>query len=63
MALVRLLRDGRVTLPADVLEALRLAEGDYLKAEVADGAVRLRPVAVVKTMSSFGSPGTKRPGR
>jgi AbrB family looped-hinge helix DNA binding protein len=46
MALVRLLRGGRVTLPADVLEALRLAEGDYLEAEVADGAVRLRPVAV-----------------
>ena len=46
MALVRLFRGGRVTLPADVLEALRLAEGDHLEAEVADGAVRLRPVAV-----------------
>jgi AbrB family looped-hinge helix DNA binding protein len=53
MALVRLLRGGQVTLPAETRKALRLAEGDYLEAEVADGAVRLRPVAVVDRVAAW----------
>ncbi len=32
---VRLLRDGRVTLPAEVRRKLKLVEGDYLDAEPA----------------------------
>lgn len=53
MALVRLLRGGQVTLPAETRKALRLTEGDYLEAEVADGAVRLRPVAVVDRAAAW----------
>lgn len=53
MALVRLLRGGQITLPAETRKALRLAEGDYLEAEVADGAVRLRPVAVVDRAAAW----------
>jgi AbrB family looped-hinge helix DNA binding protein len=45
MALVRVLRGGQVTLPADVRQKLRLAQGDYLEAEVVENGVLLRPVA------------------
>jgi AbrB family looped-hinge helix DNA binding protein len=46
MALVRLLRGGQVTLPAEVRQKLKLAQGDYLEAEVVDNGVLLRPVSV-----------------
>lgn len=45
MALVRLLRGGQITLPADARRSLGLGEGDLLEAEVLDGEMRLRPVA------------------
>ena len=47
MALVRMLRGGQVTLPAEVRKALNVTEGDYLDLEVTDGAVTLKPVTVV----------------
>jgi AbrB family looped-hinge helix DNA binding protein len=47
MTLVKLLRSGQVTLPADARKALALEEGDYLEAEVIEGALRLKPVSVV----------------
>src|SRR3954468_16031204 len=47
MALVKLLRGGQLTLPAEARKALCLAEGDYLEAEVVQGGVMLKPVAVV----------------
>jgi AbrB family looped-hinge helix DNA binding protein len=47
MSLVKVLRGGQVTLPAEARKALRLEEGDYLEAEVVEGKVELRPVAVV----------------
>lgn len=47
MALVRLLRDGLLTVPAAARKKLRLSEGDLLEAEVVDGTLTLRPVAVV----------------
>src|SRR3954451_2351478 len=47
MALVKLLRGGQLTLPAEARKALHLAEGDYLEAEVVQGGVMLKPVAVV----------------
>jgi AbrB family looped-hinge helix DNA binding protein len=48
MALVRLLRGGQVTLPADVRQKLKLAQGDYLEAEVVESGVLLKPVSVVE---------------
>ena len=48
MALVRLLRGGQVTLPADVRQKLKLAQGDYLEAEVVENGVLLKPVSVVE---------------
>jgi AbrB family looped-hinge helix DNA binding protein len=47
MALVRMLRGGQVTLPAEARKALNLGEGDYLDLEVTDGGLTLRPVAIV----------------
>ena len=48
MALVKVLRAGQVTLPAEARKALKLAEGDYLEAEVVADGLLLRPVAVVE---------------
>ena len=37
MPLVKIVRQGSVTLPAEARKALRLKVGDYLEAEVVDG--------------------------
>jgi AbrB family looped-hinge helix DNA binding protein len=47
MTLVKVLRGGQMTLPAEARKALRLREGDYLEAEIVGGKLELRPVAVV----------------
>lgn len=47
MALVRMLRGGQFTLPADARKALNLSEGDYLDVEIAEGVVTLKPVTVL----------------
>ena len=44
MTRVRLLRDGQVTLPAEVRRKLRLAAGDYLEAELVESGVLLKLV-------------------
>ncbi|MGH6898264.1 MAG: AbrB/MazE/SpoVT family DNA-binding domain-containing protein [Geminicoccaceae bacterium] len=48
LALVRVLRGGQVTLPAAVRQKLKLAQGDYLEAEVVDNGVLLKPVSDVE---------------
>jgi AbrB family looped-hinge helix DNA binding protein len=48
MTLVRVLRGGQVTLPADVRQKLKLAQGDYLEAEVLENGVLLRPVSGIE---------------
>ena len=45
MAWVRLLRGGKVTLPAAVRHKLELAQGDWLEAEVVESGVLLKPVS------------------
>jgi AbrB family looped-hinge helix DNA binding protein len=47
MSLVKLLRGGQMTLPAEARRALRLKEGDYLEAEIVEDRLVLRPVSVV----------------
>lgn len=47
MALVRLLRGGQVTLPAEMRQKLQVKEGDYLEAEVVENGMLLKPVAFV----------------
>ncbi len=46
MSLVKVRRASQITLPAEVRDALRVSEGDYLEAELVEGGVLLRPVAV-----------------
>lgn len=53
MSLIKVLRAGQVTLPADVRRALSLKEGDYLEAELVEGALRLRPVSVVDRAAAW----------
>ena len=47
MSLVKVIRNGQITLPAEARKALRLKEGDDLEAQVVEGEVRLKPAAVV----------------
>ena len=53
MSLTKVTRNGQVTLPASVRQALRIKEGDYLEAEVVEGELRLRPVAVVDRKAAW----------
>jgi bifunctional DNA-binding transcriptional regulator/antitoxin component of YhaV-PrlF toxin-antitoxin module len=43
MTRVRLLRGGRVTLPVDIRQKLKVTQGDYLEAEVVESGVLLKP--------------------
>jgi AbrB family looped-hinge helix DNA binding protein len=45
---VRLLRGGKVTLPSEVRRKLKLAEGDYLEAELVAHGVLLKPISAAE---------------
>jgi AbrB family looped-hinge helix DNA binding protein len=47
--LVKLLRNGQITLPRALRDKLGLNVGDYLKAAVEEGAIVLRPIKFVNT--------------
>jgi AbrB family looped-hinge helix DNA binding protein len=47
MAVLRLRRAAQLTLPAEVRDALRLKEGDYLEARIVGDGVLLKPVSMV----------------
>ena len=47
MALVRMIRGGQVTLPAEARKAFKLKEGDYLEPELTEKGVLLKPINVV----------------
>jgi AbrB family looped-hinge helix DNA binding protein len=53
MAVVRMLRGGQFTLPAEVRKALKLAEGDYLDLEIGDGVLTLKPVAADNRQKAY----------
>lgn len=48
MALVRLLRGGQLTVPAEIRQKLQVKEGDLLEAEVMEQGIFLKPVQVVE---------------
>lgn len=48
MALVRILRAGQVTLPAELRKQFHLAEDDYVEVEAVREGILLRPMAVVE---------------
>ena len=43
MPLVKVIRHGQITLPADFREELDIKEGDYIEAEIEGKAIVLRP--------------------
>lgn len=43
MPLVKVIRHGQITLPADFREELDIEEGDYLEAELSGRSIVLRP--------------------
>jgi AbrB family looped-hinge helix DNA binding protein len=47
MSLVKIRRAAQITLPSDIRQALGVKEGDYLEAELVEGGVMLKPIAVV----------------
>jgi AbrB family looped-hinge helix DNA binding protein len=51
-AIIKMTRSGQITLPAEVRKALQVSEGDYLEAEMADGALKLRPLTLVNPMDA-----------
>jgi len=47
MKTVKITRNGVVTIPAHFRKALGLNEGDYVRAEMKDGAIIFKPVEIV----------------
>ena len=47
MTVVKIRKAAQITLPTKLRKALKVEEGDYLEAELVEGGVLLRPVAVV----------------
>ena len=41
MPLIKVIRNGQVTLPANVRKVLQVVDGDFLEAEVSDGTLTL----------------------
>ena len=44
---MKIVRGSQITLPAEICKALRVEEGDYLKAEVVENKLVLEPVAIM----------------
>ena len=53
MMLVRVRGRAQITLPAEVRDALHVGDGDYLEAELVEGGVLFRPVAVVSRAQAW----------
>src|SRR5215217_9693480 len=47
LSLIKVTRNGQITLPAELRKALAVKEGDYVEAELIGGKVQLQPVTVV----------------
>lgn len=47
MTIIKIREGAQITLPAEVRKALKVEKGDYLQAEVVEGALMLKPIALV----------------
>lgn len=47
MTIIRIRERAQITLPAEVRRALNVGKGDYLEAEVVEGGLMLKPVALI----------------
>jgi len=48
MPLLKILRSGQITLPAELRKQFHLKEGDYLDAVATKEGILLKPVAVIE---------------
>ncbi len=46
-SLLKVTRNGQVTLPAELRKILKVQEGDYIAAEPRDGGVLLKPISAI----------------
>ena len=53
MTVLKLRKSAQLTLPAEIRDALKVAEGDYLEAELVEGGVMLRPVSIVRREAAW----------
>lgn len=53
MTVLKLRKSAQLTLPAEIREALKVGEGDYLEAELVPGGVLLRPVDIVRREAAW----------
>jgi AbrB family looped-hinge helix DNA binding protein len=53
MALVKLLRGGLLTVPAEVCKQLKLKDGDYLDVELTERGILLKPVTVIDRQEAW----------
>ena len=47
MYLLKVTRNGKVTLPVELRKALQVKEGNYIAAETCDSGVFLKPISVI----------------
>jgi AbrB family looped-hinge helix DNA binding protein len=53
MTVLKLRKSAQLTLPAEIRDALKVGEGDYLEAELVEGGVMLRPVSIVRREAAW----------
>ena len=48
MAIIKIRERAQITLPAEIRRALKVEKGDYLEADVVEGGLMLKPVALCR---------------
>ncbi len=60
MPVIKVIRNGQITLPKEFREALGIDEGQILEAELEESRIILKPVAFVERGPSLSSKGKKK---
>ncbi len=60
MPLVKVIRNGQITLPKEFRDALSIDEGQILEAEIKDSRIILKPLAFVERGSVLSSKGKQK---
>jgi len=60
MPVIKVIRNGQITLPKEFREALGIDEGQMLEAEIEESRIILKPVAFVERGPALSSKGKKK---
>ncbi len=60
MPVIKVIRNGQITLPKEFREALGIDEGQILEAELEDSRIILKPLAFVERGPALSSEGKKK---